>query len=67
MCSTVRLISVISTRSPTSKGCLTKRKMQDPRTSAAVAEKTKESDRRAVPAVARVVVKDVLRKPTILG
>lgn len=49
-----------------SKGCLTNRKMQEPRISWQVTEKTKESDRRAVPAVARVVTKEVLRKATMI-
>ena len=54
----------MSTRSSTSKGCLTKRKMQEPRTSWAVVAKTKDSDSKAVPAVASVVVKELFKKAT---
>ena len=54
----------MSTRSPTSYGCLTKRKMQEPRNSWVVTAKTKERERRVVPAVARVVTKLVSWKAT---
>jgi hypothetical protein len=40
-----------------SKGCLTKRKMQEPRISWQVAAKTKDKESRAVAEVAKVVVK----------
>lgn len=65
MCLTTSWSSPMSTRSSTSKGCLTNRKMQEPRTSWAVVAKTKDSDSKAVPVVARVVVKEVFKKATI--
>ncbi len=40
--------------------------MQEPSTSWAVVAKTKESDSKAVPVVARVVVNDLLRKATLV-
>ena len=65
MCLTTSWSSPMSTRSKTSNGCLTNRKMQEPRTSWAVVAKTKDSDSRAVPAVASVVVRELFRKATI--
>jgi len=64
ICFTTSWSSPISIRSNTSKGCLTKRKMQEPSTSWAVVAKTKDSESKAVPAVAKVVVNDLLRKAT---
>ena len=55
----------MSTRSPTSYGCLTNRKMQDPKNSWVVTAKTNDSDRRAVPAVASVVMKLLWKKATV--
>jgi hypothetical protein len=55
----------MSTRSPTSYGCLMKRKMQEPRNSWVVTAKTKERERRVVPAVARVVTKLVSWNATV--
>ena len=49
---TKKLSPLISTRSPTSSGCLTKRKTQDARISCAVTEKTKDMARMVEPRVA---------------
>src|SRR3712207_2035691 len=57
----------MSTRSPTSYGCFTNRKMHDPRISWAVVAKTKDKDSNAAPAVARVVDRFELRKATASG
>ncbi len=65
MCLTTSWSSPMSTLSSTSKGCLTNRKMQEPRTSWAVVAKTKDNDSKAVPAVASVVVKELFKKATI--
>ena len=54
----------MSTRSPTSYGCLTNIKMQEPRTSCAVVANTKDMLTRNVPAVAKVVVKELFRNAT---
>lgn len=55
---------MISTRSPTSNGCLTNRKMHDPRNSWAVTEKTNERDSSVVPVVVNVVTKLGLKNAT---
>jgi hypothetical protein len=54
----------ISTLSPTSNGCLTKRKIQEARNSWVVAAKTNDRESRVVPAVASVVTKLVSWKAT---
>lgn len=55
---------LMSTRSPTSYGCLTNRKMQEPSTSCVVDANTNDILSRAVPAVAKVVVKEVFKNAT---
>src|SRR6187431_2364774 len=55
----------MSTRSPTSYGCLTKRKMQEPRNSWVVTAKTKDSERSVVPAVVRVAMKLLWKTATV--
>ena len=62
--STTSLLELIVTMSPTSNGCLTKRNIQEPRISAAVAEKMNERESSAVPVVARVVTRDSFKKAT---
>lgn len=64
MRSTTYDLSVISTRSPMSKGCLTKRKMHDPRTSCAVTEKMKLMDSKEVAPAAMTVPKPLVTKET---
>lgn len=54
----------MSTLSSTSKGCFTKRKIQEPRTSCVLVAKTNDSDNSVVPAVTRVVVEFGLKYPT---